>query len=77
MGTPLVVILVVYIDGISLLKFECDTPVSTDLHRPGSFPLPFEFMQIEAGQVHIVKGIGSCEESKDSPKPSCMLWIDG
>jgi len=46
-GTPLMIILVVYIQNITFLQSEGDTPITANLQRPSAFAVTFQFVQIQ------------------------------
>jgi len=72
------VILVIHINCVRAVKFECYTPVSANPHRPNSTIFPFQFMQVQAREIHILRvqrGMqpGQCESQLRSvrrPYPS-------
>ena len=66
------------IDGIGIFpdKYKCNSPVSTNLHCPGTLTIPFKLMKTQSRQVHIFWGYGHIESTEKHPQPFSVLgWI--
>jgi len=69
------IIFIIYIKGITTLNLECNSPVSTDIDRPGSFTISLELVETQAWQIHIFKSFSRFEKCEDLRNPSYMLGI--
>lgn len=59
------IILVINVNRILPFELECYAPVSADPYRPGSPAPTFEFMQVETGQIHILRRQGSMQSRQN------------
>ena len=56
-------------------KYKCNSPVTTNLHGPGTLTIPFKLMKTQSRQVHIFWGYGHIE-STEKTQPFSVLGLD-
>ena len=66
------------IGGIGIFpdKYKCNSPVSTNLHCPGTLTIPFKLMKTQSRQVPIFWGYGHIESTEKQPQPFSVLGLD-
>jgi len=70
------VILVVYAVRVLPDVREGYAPVATHGHRPRAFSGAMEFMEIQAGQVHIARAGRGVQTAEDEAEPVGMLRLN-
>lgn len=70
------VILVIDFRGIDANKTKCHTPIAADLDGPCTLPWALQFMQVQAGQVHVERTGGGAQPAQDQSTPVCMSRLD-
>ena len=70
------VVLIVDQYGVAVFKHECQPPIATDTDAPVVFELPFEAMQIPAGNVHIRRRFCAIQKSELPCEPGGMCRLN-
>jgi len=71
-----VVVLIVDQYGVAVFKHECQPPIATDTDAPVVFELPFEGMQIPAGNAHIRRRFRAIQKRELPPEPGGMCCLN-
>ncbi len=70
------IVFVVYVSGVAFEHCECNAPIAAYAHCPRPFPLTFQSMKFQPGQIHIVKCFSSFKKCGYLPQPRYMLLVD-
>ena len=70
------VVLIVDQYGVAVFKHECQPSIATDTDAPVVFELPFEGMQIPAGNVHIRRRFCAIQKSELPREPGGMCRLN-
>jgi hypothetical protein len=70
------VILIINQNHVLAFDHERQTPVATDCHRPMTFELAVQGMQLPAGSVHVSRRSGIVQGEKLLPEPVAVTRLD-
>lgn len=70
------VVLVIHINRVRTIKFECHAPITADSYRPHASILAFELMQVQARQVHVLWVNGSMQPGQDESQFGGLLGLN-
>jgi hypothetical protein len=70
------IVSIIYVDGVVAIEFERDTPVATNPHRPCAATAPTEFMKVQAGQTHILRGCRRMQATQNKPNSIGMSRLN-
>jgi hypothetical protein len=66
------------INGVDILSDETKgkAPIATDLYRPSALTITNQFVQIQTGEVHVLRTGGSMQAAKYETQSFSMLRLD-
>ena len=70
------VVLVVYAIYVLSYTSERNAPVAAHRHRPRALSGATEFVEIQAGQVHIARAGRGVQTAQDEAEAVSMLWLN-
>lgn len=65
-------------NGMSILADETKgkAPIATDLYRPSTLTITNQFVQIQTGEVHVLRAGGSMQTAENKTESFSMLRLN-
>lgn len=70
------IILVIHVHSIFALEAKRDAPVTTDTDSPGAAALALELMQVEPGQIHILRRLRRMKAAQNQTNAFSVSCLD-